>query len=248
MVLLVDIGNSSIYFGLFEDKIIKKSFRVKSFTDKTSDEYYQLIFPFLKDYDVEDVIISSVVPVLTSTLKKLFKEYFKLKALIIGPGIKNGVGINVDDPKSVGADLICDTAYVTNNEPTLIVDLGTATKYLYIKNKTLHGVVIAPGVTTSLKALIKSTALLPNIELQAPNKVLGKNTVSCMQSGIIYGTASQIDSMIERIKEEVEVENLNVVATGGLAKLIVPYCKNEILVDEELLLKGIMNIYNLNRK
>lgn len=248
MVVLVDVGNSSIYFGIYNQEKIEMSFRLKSFTDKTSDEYYALVYPFIGKYKIEEVIISSVVPVITSALSKLFKQYYSISAIIIGPGVKNGIGIKVDEPKSVGSDLICDTAGIMDSKPYIIVDLGTATKYLYVKDRTLHGVVIAPGVITSLNALVSSAALLPSVELQIPSKVLGKNTISCMQSGIIFGSASQIDGMIDRILEEIQMPEVGIIATGGLSKTIIPHCKHNIILDEQLVLRGIINIYKLNKK
>lgn len=248
MIILVDIGNSSIFFGLYDDNKIKKSFRLRTFTNKTCDEYFPLVNTFLVNEEFDDVIISSVVPVLTSAFSKLFLKYYNLKPMIIGPGIKSGVAIKVDEPKSVGSDLICDTAGISDNKSYIIVDLGTATKYLYVKNKTLNGIVIAPGVVTSLNALVSSAALLPSIELQSPNKVLGKNTIACMQSGIIFGSASQIDGMIDRICEEINDNDVTLIATGGLSNLIIPYCKHHIIIDEKLVLRGILNIYYLNKQ
>ena len=134
------------------------------------------------------------------------------------------------------------------DEEALIIDLGTATKYLYVKNRTLLGVVITPGVMVSIKALVSNTALLPDVEIKVPNKVLGNNTINCMQSGATYGVASQVDGMIKRIRKEVNNPNLKIIATGGLAKVIVPLCEHEIEVDDLLTLKGLLDIYGRNQK
>ncbi len=247
MILLIDIGNSNIVLGYSDGQNILKTFRLKTFLDKTADEFYLLIKELLQE-EINDVIISSVVPIVTSALNKMFIKYYNITPKILGPGIKTGIILQADDPKSVGADLICCVAgaYSTYDK-SIIVDMGTATKYIYQNKNTLNGVSISPGVSISMKALINSAALLPSIELQTPTKVLGKNTISCMQSGIIYGAASQVDGMIDRIKEEINDGKINVIATGGLAKIIVPLCKNKVLFDEDLVIKGLLYIYNKNK-
>ena len=247
MILLTDIGNSNIVLALVENNKIIETFRLKSNIDKTSDEYYVSIKSILKEYNIEDVIISSVVPVITSALKKVFIRLLKKEPYILGPGIKTGVMLKVDDPKTVGADIICDCAGVKGiADEAIVVDLGTATKYIYVKNQTFYGVSIAPGVSVSMKALVNSAALLPSVELVCPKKVIGTSTVNCIQSGVIYGAAAQVDGMIDRIKEEIGNSNVKVIATGGLSKLIVPLCKNEIELIEDLTLMGLLKIYNLN--
>ena len=204
MVLLVDVGNSNIVFGFADENKILTSFRLKTLIDKTSDEYYILIKAMLEQYKITDVIISSVVPIITSAFNKLFKKYYNINSKIIGPGIKTGVQLKVDDPKTVGADMICDTAGAMSlyNE-AIIIDLGTATKYIYVKNNTFFGCSIAPGVAISMKALVSNAALLPAIELTCPKRVIGTNTITCMQSGVIFGAASQVDGMVRRIKREI---------------------------------------------
>ncbi|MDE5868115.1 MAG: type III pantothenate kinase [Anaeroplasmataceae bacterium] len=247
MILLVDIGNSNIVYGFAKDKKIVETFRMKSFLDKTSDEYYFLLKPMLSHYEVEDVIISSVVPVITSAIKKAFYKLLKRQPMILGPGIKTGVQLKVDDPKTVGADIICDVAGIKDlADEAIIVDLGTATKYIYAKNQVFYGISIAPGVSVSMKALVNHAALLPSVELVCPKKVIGTSTISCIQSGVIYGAASQVDGMIERIKEELSCPNAKVYATGGLSSLIVPLCKNKLIPIEDLTLQGLLRIYYLN--
>ena len=247
MVLLVDVGNSNIVFSFSDLKQINKSFRFKTLDDKTSDEYYIIIKSMLDMYKFDNVIISSVVPVVTSLLKKLFKTYYNIDSMIIGPGVKTGIQLKVDDPKTVGADIICDCsgAMKYSNE-AIIVDLGTATKYIYVKNNIVNGCSIAPGVTISMKALISNAALLPNIEFTTPKKVIATNTISCMQSGVILGSASQVDGMIDRIKEEIGKDDILVLATGGLSSLIVPLCKNNIELKPDLTLDGLLEIYKKN--
>ena len=246
MVLLIDVGNTNICVVKYDgNNICGKIVRIKTLVERTSDEYYLLLRDMVDLTDVKSVAISSVVPDVTLALKQLFEKYLNIDAIVLGPKVKTGVGIKADNPREVGADLICDAAAITQGE-ALVIDLGTATKYLYIKNKTLAGVVISPGVNVSIKALVKNTALLPNVDIKVPAKVLGNNTINCMQSGVTYGVASQVDGMIERIKDEVGNMNLRVIATGGLAALIVPLCKHNIEVDELLTLKGLIEIYRRN--
>jgi len=247
MVLLVDIGNSNIVFAYTDLNKIVKSFRLKTFIDKTSDEYYLLVKSFIDLYDIKDVIISSVVPILTSALKKLFKSYYQIDAKIVGPGIKTGIQLKVDDPKSVGSDMICDSVgAMSHYKEAIIVDLGTATKFIYVKNNVFYGCSIAPGVAVSMKALVSNAALLPSIELQSPKKIISTNTIACMQSGVIYGAAAQVDGMIDRIKEELKNNDIPVLATGGLYTLVVPLCKNKIEEHENLTLDGLKEIYKKN--
>ncbi|MBR6072388.1 MAG: type III pantothenate kinase [Acholeplasmatales bacterium] len=247
MILLIDVGNSNIVFGFSDMEKINKSFRFKTLTDKTSDEYYILIKSMLDLYDFNDVIISSVVPVVTSALKKLFKSYYNINSKIVGPGVKTGIQLKVDDPKTVGADMICDcSGAMIYDKEAIVVDLGTATKYIYVKNNTFYGCSIAPGVSISMKALINNAALLPSFEFSSPKKVIATNTMACLQSGVILGSASQVDGMIDRIKEEIGNNDVAVLATGGLSGVIVPLCKNQIKVKEHLTLEGLLEIYKKN--
>lgn len=247
MIILFDVGNSNIKVGLVEEKTIKQVFRLKTEIHKTTDEYYFLLKNLIND-NVEGVIISSVVPELTLILTQMCEDYYKITPLVFNQGIKTGIMIKADNPKEVGADLIADCVGASNiNEQVLIVDLGTATKFIFVDHKVFKGCVIAPGVQSSLNSLVSSTALLPKIDLIAPKKVLGNNTINCMQSGITYGFASLVDGIIEKIKKEVNLENLFVIATGGLANEIIPLCKNKIVIDEFLTLKGIYEVYKKNQ-
>lgn len=247
MILLIDVGNSNICFGIVKNNVITSDFRIKTLLDKSSDEYYLLIKSFINE-KIDDVIISSVVPVVTSVLNKLFKKHYQINPKIIGNKIKTGINIIADDPKTVGADLICDVAGAAKiYDEALIIDLGTASKFIYYKNNTLLGVSIAPGVAISMKTLVSSTALLPNFELLAPKKVLNGSTIPCMQSGVIFGYASLVDGMITRIKKELNKPDLKVIATGGLISLIASQCNETIdKIDGLLTLKGILNIYLKN--
>lgn len=247
MILLFDVGNTNIKVGIADLKKVKKIYRLKTVSNKTADEYFLLLNSLIGKEEVKGVVISSVVPSLTSTLEELATCYFNIQPLIFGQGIKTGLMIKADNPKEVGADLIADAiGSFEYGDKVLVVDLGTANKFIYVENKVFKGCVITPGVMHSLNSLVSSTALLPKVEIKAPKKVLGNNTISCMQSGISYGNACMIDGFIDRIKKEVNVEDLKVVATGGLAKSIIPLCNSEIIVDEFLTLKGLLEVYLKN--
>ena len=247
MKCLIDIGNSNIVFAFSDNEDIKQTYRYKTLKDKTCDELYLSYKTMFDLYEIDDVIISSVVPVLSSAFIKMFKKFLNINPKVLGPGIKSGISIKVDDPKTVGADLICDCAGAMKiaNE-AIIIDLGTATKYIYCKNNTFYGCAIAPGVSVSLNALVSSADLLHSIELVVPKKVIGTSTNTSMLSGIVFSSASAVDGMIERIKEEIGNKDCKVIATGGLSKVIIPACKNEILLCENLTLCGLLEIYKKN--
>ena len=246
MILLFDVGNTNITIGISDGFKIVDTYRINSVIKKTADEYYMQLKDLLNDYTIKQVAISSVVPRITEKLVQICEKRLNIKPLVIGPGVKTGINIKTDHPREVGADLICDAAGVADEEnATLIVDLGTAIKYIYVHNKTIKGVIITPGVAISIKALVGNTALLPDIDMTVPKKVLGTNTVQCMQSGVTYGVASQVDGLIERIKEEVK-HDFNVVLTGGYSKTIAPLCKHKITLDTDLILKGLYKIFTKN--
>ncbi len=248
MILLIDVGNTNICFGCSDEKTIISTYRIKSFLDKSSDEYYLLFKEFL-NCKIDDVYISSVVPQITSALVKMSKKYYNIEPKIVGQKLKTGLKIVCDDPKTVGADLICDVVAAAKFfDEGLVVDLGTASKFLYYKNNTYLGASIAPGVAVSTKAMISNAALLPNMELVVPKKVINSSTIPCMQSGVLYGFASMVDGMIRRIKIEVNNPNLKVVATGGLMTLIAPLCVEKIdIIEPNLVLLGLLQIYNKNK-
>ena len=253
MILAVDVGNTNIMFGCFENDEIAFVARVATDDKKTEDEYAGLMLNILSAYnvkknDVSGAIISSVVPQLTSAIKKAVKFICGAEPLVVGPGIKTGIGIQCDNPASVGADLICAcvATHFIYGSPALIVDLGTATKMTVLNQKgSFIGVSIIPGVKTGLRALAAGTAQLPLVGLEAPSAVVGKNTVDCIKSGVVFGHASMIDGMIDRICDELG-EALPVYATGGLASAIIPYCKHEIKTDEHLVLEGLNILYKKN--
>lgn len=247
MILLCDVGNTNLSFGISDGKDILDTFRLNTDVSKTADEYW-IQMKHLITKDMTEIAISSVVPRITEKLKDIAHKHFHLEPLVVGPGVKTGLNVKTDHPREVGADLICDAVGVEEfNKPMLIVDLGTAIKYIYVKNKTILGVIITPGVNISIKALVGNTALLPDIDIEIPKKVLGTNTISCMQSGVTYGVAAQVDGLIERISEEVK-EPFDVILTGGLSQTIAPLCKHPLTRDPDLVLKGLLSIFNRNQK
>jgi type III pantothenate kinase len=248
MFLLFDVGNTNVFIGVSDGFKIIDTYRLNTEVTKTADEYYIQMKNIIDFKQVKHVAISSVVPRITEKLKEISIKYVGVDPLIVGPGIKTGLNIKTDNPREVGADLICDAVGLDEDiSNALIVDLGTAIKYIYVKNKTILGVIITPGVNVSIKALVGHTALLPDIDIEVPKKVLGTNTIHCMQSGVTYGVAAQVDGLIDRIRKEVN-EEFKVILTGGLSALIAPLCSHELTVDSDIILKGLLKIYNKNEQ
>ena len=253
LILAIDVGNTNIVIGGFSGEDLNFVVRIATNASKTEDEYATKILNILSVYNVkkEDVtgaIISSVVPPLTPVMKKAVKFAYGTDALLVGPGIKTGINIHCDNPASVGADLICACVAAHNlyKSPALVIDMGTATKIMVLDSKgAFIGVSIIPGVNIALKALTSGTAQLPQISLDAPKSVIGKNTADCMRSGVVFGNASMLDGMIDRFNEEMGMD-LPVYATGGLASTIIPHCKHHIKLDENMVLKGLNILYNKN--
>ncbi len=254
MTLAIDLGNTNIDIGGFEENNLKFVSKLSTDVKKTEDEFAVSVLSCLSLHgmnkkDVLGVIVSSVVPPLNSVIKKAIKLLFNIEPIFVGPGIKSGIGIRCDTPSSVGADLIssCVAAHYIYGSPSLIIDIGTATKMTVVnKNGEFIGTSIIPGVMMSLNALSETTAQLPKISLEAPKTVIAKNTTDCMRSGVVFGAASMIDGMIDRINEEFG-EELTAYATGGLASSIIPYCKKKINFDEHLVLKGLNILYQKNK-
>lgn len=252
-VLAIDIGNTNIVLGGFENDNLTFTARISTDTAKTEDEYAGVLLSTLSVYGVrkEDVrgsVISSVVPPLNSVIKKAVENIYGTYSLIVGPGVRTGINIHCDTPSSVGADIICACVAVQKlyGSPALVIDMGTATKMSVLSDKgAFVGVSIIPGVKIGLDALSEKTAQLPSVSLDAPSCVIGKNTADCMRSGVIFGNASMVDGMIDRINEEAGTD-LPVYATGGLAQVIIGYCRHKITVDEHLVLKGLKIIYDKN--
>lgn len=253
MILAIDMGNTNIVIGCVDDEKIYFEERLSTELSKTELEYAVGFKTVLELYNVDSsqitgAIISSVVPQLVNTIKAAVEKIVGVTPLIVGPGLKNGLNLLMDNPKTVGSDMVVDAvaAIKEYGAPLIIIDIGTATTFSVVdKNKNYIGGMIMPGVGVSLESLVSRTAQLPRISMEAPKKAIGKNTIDCMKSGIIYGNASSFDGLIDRINEELGYD-ATVVATGGLAKVIVPYCKHDIILDNELLLKGLKIIYDKN--
>ncbi len=253
MILAIDMGNTNIVIGCIDDHQIYFIEYMSTDLSKTALEYAIGFKTVLELYkidvkEIEGVIISSVVPPLVNVVKDAIEKIISAKPLIIGSGIKTGLNILMDDPKTVGSDLVVDAVAGVNEygAPLIVIDCGTATTMSVIdKNKNYIGTVILPGIKVSLEALVSRTAQLPRISMEAPKKVIGKNSIDCMKSGVIYGNASCIDGMIDRIESELGY-NTTVIATGGLSKVILQHCQKKIIYDGDLLLKGLKIIYDKN--
>ncbi len=254
MVLAIDIGNTNIVIGGFENGRILFSERFQTNHKATSLEYAAIFKVTLEIHSISRTeitggILSSVVPSVTGTVKDAVEKYTGTQVLVVGPGIKTGLRIRVDNPAQQGSDVIVGAVAGAWEYPAplIIIDMGTATTVSVLdQNKTFIGKMILPGVGVSLDALVSRTSQLPRISLEPPKHLIGKNTVESIQGGILYGNAGALDGIIRRIQEELGTVCM-VVATGGLAKIILPLCKSPILLDEELLLKGLMLIYERNQ-
>lgn len=254
MILAIDIGNTDIAIGGYSDDKLQFVTRISTDATKTVQEYESIIRQMLgfKGVDRENVkgaIISSVVPPLSSVMASVMRELYSVEALSVSTKIDTGIGIVCDDPSSVGADLICAcvAAHYKYSSPSLIVDMGTATKMMVVDDSgTFIGVSIMPGVMMGMRALSSGTAQLPQFSLDAPAKAMGTSTVECMKSGAVFGNAAMIDGMIDRFCEEFGRE-IPVYATGGFSNAIIPHCRHHILIDENMVLDGLFIIYNRNK-
>ncbi len=254
MILAIDVGNTNIVIGCCEGERILFTERLSVNRTATVLEYvisFKTVLELynIEPHDVEGGIISSVVPSITTAIKSAVMKLVGKSIKVVGPGIKTGLNIKIDDPKELGADLVIGAvaAIQEYKAPMVIFDLGTATTASVIdENMCYLGGMIMPGAVVSLNSLTNSTSQLPRISLEAPKKLIGGNTVECMTSGIIYSTAASIDGICERIEEHFGKE-VTVIATGGIAPTIVPFCKKKIVLDDELLLKGLIILYNKNK-
>lgn len=257
MLLVIDIGNSNIVMGTYRGKKLVKHWRVSTDQQKTGDEYGILInslfhYQNLKISEIGDIIISSVVPPLMIPFIKMCERYFNIHPMIVEPGIKTGIKLNYENPKSLGADRIVNVvgAFEQYGGPLIAIDIGTATTFDVISEKgDFLGGVIAPGILASAQSLFSLTSKLPRIELIPPEHIIGHSTISCMKSGIIYGYVSQIDGIVEKIRQEMGNNwNAKVIATGGLASMICKESKTINKVDHFLTLTGLRVLYERNIK
>ncbi len=253
MILAIDIGNTNIVIGCIEDDQILFVERLYTDVKKSELEYAISIKNVLEIYgadrkQIKGGIISSVVPPVTNTIRNAAAKVIEKDMLVVGPGVKTGLDIRIDNPAQLGPDLAVGAAAGIEEygSPLIIIDMGTATTFTVVNEKRqVIGGMILPGVGVALDSLISRTSQLPKISLEPPKKFIGSNTVDCMKSGVLYGNASCIDGMIGRIREELGVSP-KVVATGGMAKHIIPCCREEIQMDDALLLKGLNLIYKKN--
>ncbi len=255
MLLTVDVGNTNITLGLFDGEKVFATFRITTQMARTSDEYGSLIAEMIarKGIDIEnikDVIISSVVPKVMYSLNNGIVKYFGISPIVVGVGTKTGIKINRTDPREVGSDRIVDAvaAYEMYGGPCIVVDFGTATTYDLIGPKgTFEAGVTSPGIKISAKALWNDTAKLPEVEIKKPDSILGKDTISSMQAGIVYGYIGQTEYIIDRIKKESGFDHLKVIATGGMGRIIYENTDRIDIYDNELTLQGMRIIYEKNK-
>ena len=253
MILAVDIGNSNIVIGGIDGDDIRFEARLRTDATKTSDEYCIDLKMILDVYgvdtsDVEGMIVASVVPQVLNSVKTALKKLTGKNALVVGPGLKTGLNIKIENPAQTGADLVvgCVSALREHKPPLIVIDMGTATTMIVLdETGALIGGCICPGVKISLDALTDRTALLPGLQLDQPKRAIGRNTIDCMRSGIMMGNACMLDGMVQRMEEELG-QKTTVVITGGIAKFIEPLCKTEMIYDKDLLLKGLATLYREN--
>ena len=254
MLLVIDVGNTNVVVGVFRGEELLDHWRMSTIRDRTTDEYGVTImnlfrFNGLNPEDVEAVIISSVVPPLMPAMERVSLRYFDTEPVIVGPGTKTGMPIKYDNPREVGADRIVNavSAYEKYGGPLIVIDFGTATTYCVINEKGEYlGGAIAPGIAISAEALFQRAAKLPRIEIRNPGQVICKNTVSSMQSGILFGYVGQVEGIVERMKRDIQGKP-RVVATGGLATLIASETDCIDVVEPLLTLKGLRLLYEKNK-
>lgn len=254
MILTIDMGNTNIVIGGIDNKKTYFVERVTTNHGKTDLEYAVNIKSILEIHgitpsSIEGAILSSVVPPLNSTILSAVEKICGFCPMLVGSGMKTGLNIIMDNPKTVGSDMIVDAVAAVKEYPCpiIVIDMGTATTMSVVdKAGNYIGGVILPGLKVSLDSLSSKAAQLPYISLDVPNKVIGKNTIDCMRAGIMYGNASMIDGIIDRMEAELGM-SASIVATGGLAKFVAPLCKHMISYEDDLLLKGLLILYNKNK-
>lgn len=255
MLLVIDIGNTNITMGLYEGNHLKGTYRLTTKMQRTSDEFGFMILSFLnasntKSEDIKDIIISSVVPKINYSFTNCIKKYLHKEPIMIGPGVKTGISIRIDNPTSLGADRLVDAAgaYYTYGGPCLIIDFGTATTYDVVNDKgEFIGGATAPGIGICTNALSSQAAKLPEIEISKPEKIIAKNTVKSMQAGIVYGYIGQTEYIIKKIKEEYG-HDMKVISTGGLGRIIANETDAIDIHDADLTFKGLKIIYEKTKR
>lgn len=255
MLLTADVGNTNIKLGIFDGNVLVHKLRIATNTNNTSDEFAVELFTFFQIYSIDinsvsAAIISSVVPAVTQNLREAIRIVTGAKSLVIGPGLKTGMALKIDHPETLGGDIVCGCvgAYEKYGGPLIMIFMGTATVIAYVdEHFAYHGGIIAPGVGISLDALTSRGALLPSVDLRAPKRVINTNTIDCIRSGIMHGSACMLDGMIDKFSAECG-KNCQIIATGGLAPQMIKNCAHEIVFDENIILHGLHNIYQRNKK
>ncbi len=255
MLLAIDIGNTNLVIGCIKDDKILFKARIATDRLRTSDQYGVEIKNMMEAYgvqltDIDDCIISSVVPPVFNSVRTGVIKILGKQPMVVGPGLKTGLNIHMDVPSQVGSDriVIAVAALAEYTAPLILMDLGTATTIEVVEPDNVYlGGIIFPGVRVSLDALTSRTSQLPGISLDKPKQVIGKNTVDCMRSGMMYGTAAMLDGLVDRIEEELG-HTSTIIATGGLAQFITPLCKHDIILEKNLLLKGLNILYKKNKR
>ena len=256
MILAIDIGNTNIVLGCLErEDDVTFVERLSTDRGRTVLEYAISIKNVLELYNIEPrrlegAIISSVVPPITRIVREAVYKITGCQALVVGPGLRTGLHILMDNPAQVGSDLVVDAVAAIHEHPAplVVIDMGTATTLSVVdKDKNYIGGMIVPGMRGSLDSLVSRAAKLSNIDLEPPRRLIGKNTAECMKSGLVHGNAALLDGLIDRIEAELG-QPVTVVATGGLAPLVVPFCRKKITVDDALLLKGMLILYRKNQE
>jgi len=256
MLLAIDVGNSNTCFGLFDENknlcfLASLDTDSRKTADQISVDLMNLFTLYHYDYNcVTGAILCSVVPPLNFMMEKALTRLLGKPPMVVGPGVKTGLNIRLTNQTQVGADIVADAVAALEKfeAPIVTIDMGTATTIGVIsEGRNYEGGMLLPGVNVSLEALSRRAAQLPDISLQHPKALIGKNTEDCMRSGIVYGTAGMLDGIIDRLREEFPGKKLTVVATGGNAPVIVRYCRNEIIYDKYLLMDGLWTIYQKNK-
>lgn len=256
MIICLDVGNTNIKFAVYDGEELKLSFRVATEHKKTSDEYGGQLLSILGNNgisasEIEGGIISSVVPPLDYTLERMCKTYLKITPLMLGAGLKTGMNLRVDNAREVGADRVVNNVAALRKygAPCIVIDFGTATTFNAINAKgEFIGGVIAPGIKGSLDSLVNGTAKLPRVEIERPERVIGTNTVTNMQSGIVYGFAGLVEYIVKKIKREMKCDEVTTVATGGFSEVIAKEISCIDKVDKLLTLEGLRYLYSINKE
>ena len=255
MILTIEIGNSTITLGGVEGEDIRFECRINTDRVKTSDTYCIDLKTLFEIYGIElsaieGVIIASVVPQVLNSVRTAIRKLLGKEPMVVGPGIKTGLDIRLENPGQMGAGLVAaDVAALAEHKPPLIIiDMGTATTMTVLDPKGAHlGGCLCPGLKISLDALTAKTSLLPGIQLDSPDRALGRNTADAMRSGVMFGNAAMLDGMIDRFQAETGWD-FTILATGGLAKHVVPLCRHEIVYDRHLIIKGLVKLYRENAR